>query len=200
MNRQRYCHGGIVGSGLCVKSTDGIGKTDVAKCDMGKCCEWDWSGWTGCCRNDVGDNVRLRFKGNTCGQAQENLSKPCESPSMTLSATACTILMDEFRKNQNLSPANAFNSFVNVANPDRKINAVLPGQKLGHVDLNAQTYNGQLWQPSHQTLWPVNAQNIPGQTLPPVQPVAPASVAPVVAPAPKKTNNSTPNTFWYLWN
>ena len=52
---------------------------EVATCDMGSCCDFDWSGWTGCCRDTQNKNVRLRFRGGCEGStAPQEVSKPCD--------------------------------------------------------------------------------------------------------------------------
>jgi len=60
---------------------------------MGDCCEWDWSGWTGCCRGDNG-NKRLRLRGNNCGQDVEQIEKPCENDITNPGATyaSCSVI------------------------------------------------------------------------------------------------------------
>jgi len=70
MRRIRYCVGGEVGDGFCVKGTDGSLTVQTASCNRGECCDWEWSGWTGCCYNQARSRaVRYRFQ-LACGADQ----------------------------------------------------------------------------------------------------------------------------------
>merc|ERR1711915_811164 len=61
--RIRYCIGGEVGDGHCIKGTDGSLTVQTSACNRGDCCNWEWSGWTGCCYNQARDRaVRYRFQ------------------------------------------------------------------------------------------------------------------------------------------
>ena len=44
---------------------------------MGDCCNYDWSGWTGCCRDTQNRQVRLRFQGGCSGSAMNQEAKQC---------------------------------------------------------------------------------------------------------------------------
>merc|ERR1739847_4613 len=88
--RFRYCHGGPVGTGLCVaQERNGVLNQDTIQCDMGDCCDWDWSGWTGCCKGGAQGNIRLRFRGGTCGMASEMIQKPCEFQDQSVAFPQC---------------------------------------------------------------------------------------------------------------
>jgi hypothetical protein len=68
--RIRYCIGGEVGDGHCIKGTDGSLTVQTSACNRGDCCNWEWSGWTGCCYNQARDRaVRYRFQ-LACGADQ----------------------------------------------------------------------------------------------------------------------------------
>merc|ERR1712046_413831 len=70
MRRIRYCVGGEVGDGFCVKGVDGSLTVQTAPCNRGECCNWEWSGWTGCCFNQARNRgVRYRFQ-LACGADQ----------------------------------------------------------------------------------------------------------------------------------
>jgi hypothetical protein len=101
---------------------------------MGACCEWDWSGWTGCC-NSGAKNIRLRFRGNKCGQDWQILKKDCETaPYAYTGQTAypsCEAIKTEklWRYGQT---GNA--KYLSVVNPDTVQTGVQQGTKLGHAD------------------------------------------------------------------
>jgi len=70
MRRIRYCVGGEVGEGFCVKGVDNVETVQTAPCNRGECCNWEWSGWTGCCFNQARNRgVRYRFQ-LACGADQ----------------------------------------------------------------------------------------------------------------------------------
>merc|ERR1712223_1155231 len=70
MRRIRYRVGGEVGDGFCVKGVDGSLTVQTAPCNRGECCNWEWSGWTGCCFNQARNRgVRYRFQ-LACGADQ----------------------------------------------------------------------------------------------------------------------------------
>lgn len=131
--RYRYCHGGEVGTGLCIaQEQNGVLTEDEIKCDMGECCEWDWSGWTGCCNsNSVDGNVRLRFRGNTCGMETEMIQKPCEAQQQALSVPNCQDFVSTLQRTSS--------SVVAAINPDvSSAHQVIKGKPLGHADNQAQ--------------------------------------------------------------
>lgn len=153
MTRTRYCHGGNDGTGLCkndgqspcenllsANPSRAVGKLDCARCDMGKCCEWDWSGWTGCCadtstRNrQPTNNIRLRFRGNQCGQNWEVLSKACEIQPIADSRQPFPTCDSIKNKNFLVSQSGSSATWLGFINPDKTNTAVLQGTKLGHVD------------------------------------------------------------------
>lgn len=148
MTRTRYCHGGNDGTGHCTNDLGDmdacdalkiggavrLGKTECRTCDMGACCEWDWSGWTGCC-NSGAKNIRLRFRGNKCGQDWQILKKDCETaPYAYTGQTAypsCEAIKTEklWRYGQT---GNA--KYLSVVNPDTVQTTIQQGTKLGHAD------------------------------------------------------------------
>jgi len=133
MSRSRYCHGGNDGTGLCIVGANGVGKVDTARCDMGKCCEWDWSGWTSCCQApDRQKNIRLRFRGNQCGSDWEVIEKTCENQPIADPRNPF-ISCATIRQNNHLS-YQSNSKWVDFVNPDKKTTVVLPGTVLGHKD------------------------------------------------------------------
>jgi len=203
MTRTRYCHGGNDGTGHCLN--DGgdvcgnldnpnfiVGKTDCAKCDMGQCCEWDWSGWTGCC-NSGAKNIRLRFKGNKCGQDWEFLQKDCEAaPQAYTGQTAYPSC--EAIKADKLDVYGRRGNARYVINPDTIETAILPGQRLGHAD-NPLTVDKFTWgQPSTVVYTDTRYQapyNKPTSTATVVATAPAANIIPAVPviPAQPSTNN-----------
>ena len=136
MNRMRYCHGGAVGDGLCLSGD--VTTSETASCDMGDCCDFDWSGWTGCCRDTENRNVRLRFRGGCDGSSMDQLAKPCNTQNPV--QDTCLVVI------QNAYAMGIINSPVvntNVINPDEHQNfqnSVLKGRTLGHTDKNAYAH------------------------------------------------------------
>lgn len=100
---------------------------------MGKCCEWDWSGWTSCCQApDRQKNIRLRFRGNQCGSDWEVIEKTCENQPIADPRNPF-ISCATIRQNNHLSyQSNA--KWVDFVNPDKVTTQVLPGTVLGHKD------------------------------------------------------------------
>lgn len=212
MTRTRYCHGGNDGTGHCLN--DGIdvcsnldkenvivGKTDCAKCDMGQCCEWDWSGWTGCC-NSGAKNIRLRFKGNKCGQNWEFLQKDCEqAPQAYTGQTAFPSC--EAIKSDKLDVYGRRGNARYVINPDTIETATLPGQRLGHADnpnlVNKFSWNKPIAFTDTRTQAPWNNPTSTFSNLVStnVKPAAvPVPVVPIVPVTPAKPQNS----FNFLFN
>lgn len=138
MSRSRYCHGGGEGTGLCRADENGVMKIDTARCDMGQCCEWDWSGWTGCCLDNQ-KNIRLRFRGNQCGQKWEVRSKTCEMRPIPDAAQtdfpSCKSLTD---RNFLTAKSGVAARWLNFINPDKVKTEVIQGPTLGHADNMAE--------------------------------------------------------------
>jgi len=130
--RTRYCHGGAVGTGLCIGDESKVLGDETVACDMGDCCEWDWSGWTGCCRGADSKNKRLRLRGNNCGQDVEQIEKPCELDYTNPSATyaSCSIIrqtgVNLVRQGESLTwmATDSAASIMDVINPDNVQNVV----------------------------------------------------------------------------
>lgn len=139
MSRSRYCHGGGVGTGLCQADEQGVVLQDTANCNMGQCCEWDWSGWTGCCLDSSKverQNIRLRFRGNNCGSDWEVKEKTCEhrpipDPAQTDFPSCASITNNSERMVQN---TNVATKWLNFVNPDKKKSGVFMAPVLGHAD------------------------------------------------------------------
>lgn len=134
MSRTRYCHGGGEGTGLCRADENGVMKVDIAKCDMGQCCEWDWSGWTGCCLEKQ-KNIRLRFRGNQCGQRWEVISKTCEMrpipDAQQTDFPSCKSLTD---RSYLTAQSGVGAKWLNFINPDKVKTEIIQGPTLGHAD------------------------------------------------------------------
>jgi len=147
MNRLRYCHGGSVGDGLCL--TGDVTTSEVATCDMGSCCDFDWSGWTGCCRDTANQNVRLRFRGGCEGSSQpQEVSKPCD-----VSGAAQDSCLVVIQNSLQLGIIGTGYNMTYVINPDEYINfqnQVLQGQTLGHADKTATTHSLNV---NENTMW-----------------------------------------------
>lgn len=129
MNRIRYCHGGTVGDGLCLSGR--VTTDETAQCDMGDCCDFDWSGWTGCCRDQNNKNVRLRFRGGCSGDAMDQRAKSCNNIGSVLET--CLVVIQNSYAMGIIQGTNA----VAVINPDEFDNfqdQILIGQTLGHAD------------------------------------------------------------------
>lgn len=164
MSRTRYCHGGNDGTGLCIVGSKGVGKLDTARCDMGKCCEWDWSGWTSCCQApDRQKNIRLRFRGNQCGSDWEVIEKTCENQPIADPRNPF-ISCSTIRQNNHLS-YQSNSKWVEFVNPDKVTTQVLPGTVLGHKD-DPNKVKTATW---------YNTQTTVTQTVP---------VAPIYTPSP----------------
>ena len=100
---------------------------------MGKCCEWDWSGWTSCCQApDRQKNIRLRFRGNQCGSDWEVIEKTCENQPIADPRNPF-ISCATIRQNNHLS-YQSNSKWVDFVNPDKVTTQVLPGTVLGHKD------------------------------------------------------------------
>merc|ERR1712226_271968 len=92
--RMRKCEGGAPGSGLCLPSVQeldeaglpfmpqGAGALHIEKCQMGECCEMEWSGWSNCC-SEKGQGKRLRWKGNTCTADWVEKTEGCQAGTET---------------------------------------------------------------------------------------------------------------------
>lgn len=132
MNRLRYCHGGRVGDGLCL--TGEVTTDETVQCDMGDCCDFDWSGWTGCCRDQNNQNVKLRFRGACAGDEMDQLAKPCDNNIGTVPESCLVVIQNS--QSMGIIQGSTFNS-VSVINPDEFINfqdQTLTGRTLGHAD------------------------------------------------------------------
>ena len=137
MNRIRYCHGGRVGDGLCLSGQ--VTTHETVKCDMGDCCDYDWSGWTGCCRDQQSRSVRLRFRGGCAGDAMDQLAKPCGT---TNQATDTCLVVIQNSMQLGILPTTHINA-THVINPDEFINfqdQILVGTPLGHDDKDAHRH------------------------------------------------------------
>jgi len=145
MSRLRYCHGGAVGDGLCLSGD--VTTNEVATCDMGSCCDFDWSGWTGCCRNTQQQNVRLRFRGGCEGSTlPQEVSKPCDVRGMA--TDTCLVVI---QNSLELGIIGTGYNMTYVINPDEYVNfenQVLLGQRLGHADRSATAHTLHV-QPVH---------------------------------------------------
>ena len=156
MSRIRYCHGGSVGDGLCLSGD--VTTNEVATCDMGSCCDYDWSGWTGCCRNTDSKNVRLRFRGGCEGStAPQEVSKPCDVSGMA--TDTCLVVI---QNSLELGIIGSGYNMTYVINPDEFVNfhnQVLQGQRLGHADrfATAHTLSVPGQQVSTGSSWSNNA-------------------------------------------
>jgi hypothetical protein len=139
MSRLRYCHGGAVGDGLCL--TGDVTTNEVATCDMGSCCDFDWSGWTGCCRNTANQNVRLRFRGGCEGTTQpQEVSKPCDVSGMVAQDSCLVVIQNSLE----LGIIGTGYNMTYVINPDEYVNfqnQILQGQTLGHEDRAATSHS-----------------------------------------------------------
>ena len=127
----------------------------MTQCDMGSCCDFDWSGWTGCCRNTRNQNVRLRFRGGCAGSPAEEVSKPCDRAGI-VSDTCMVVIQNSFE----LGLINSGYNSTYVINPDEFINfqnQILIGQKLGHDDNSASAHS--LDTTGYSTYTTVNGQN-----------------------------------------
>ena len=146
MSRLRYCHGGQVGDGLCLDGD--VTTNEVATCDMGSCCDFDWSGWTGCCRDTENRNVRLRFRGGCEGSTKpQEVSKPCD-----ISGQAQDTCLVVIQNSLELGIIGSGYNFTYVINPDEFVNfqnQILQGQTLGHEDRFATTHSLNV----DNTLW-----------------------------------------------
>jgi len=137
MNRLRYCHGGAVGDGLCLSGD--VTTNEIVTCDMGSCCDFDWSGWTGCCRDTQQQNVRLRFRGGCEGSTvPQEVSKPCDVRGMA--TDTCLVVI---QNSLEMGIIGTGYNMTYVINPDEYVNfenQVLLGQRLGHADKSATTH------------------------------------------------------------
>ena len=137
MSRMRYCHGGRVGDGLCIAGD--VTTNEVAQCQMGDCCDFDWSGWTGCCRNTRNQNVRLRFRGGCAGSPAEEVSKPCDKSGI-VSDTCMVVIQNSYELGL---LTGGYNSTY-VINPDEFYNfqnQIVEGVRLGHDDFGATDHS-----------------------------------------------------------
>lgn len=133
----RYCHGGRVGDGLCISGD--VTTNEVAQCQMGDCCDFDWSGWTGCCRNTRNQNVRLRFRGGCAGSPAEEVSKPCDKSGI-VSDTCMVVIQNSYELGL---LTGGYNSTY-VINPDEFYNfqnQIVEGVRLGHDDFGATDHS-----------------------------------------------------------
>lgn len=163
MSRLRYCHGGAVGDGLCLSGD--VTTNEVATCDMGSCCDFDWSGWTGCCRNTQNQNVRLRFRGGCEGSTvPQEVSKPCDVRGMA--TDTCLVVI---QNSLELGIIGTGYNMTYVINPDEYVNfenQVLLGQRLGHADRSATAHT--LHVPHHDTAaaqWSSSSWSSTGQPV-----------------------------------
>ena len=133
----RYCHGGRVGDGLCISGD--VTTNEVAQCQMGDCCDFDWSGWTGCCRNTRNRNIRLRFRGGCAGSPAGEVSKPCDKSGI-VSDTCMVVIQNSYELGL---LTGGYNSTY-VINPDEFYNfqnQIVQGVRLGHDDLGATDHS-----------------------------------------------------------
>jgi hypothetical protein len=196
MTRTRYCHGGNDGTGLCI-TKGGVGKVDTAKCDMGQCCEWDWSGWTNCCYGNVDNqpkNIRLRFRGNKCGSDWEVIQKTCEANPIANPANPQFISCDSIKQNNMMSYNSGVDAkWANFINPDTQTSTedngvILQGTKLGHKDdpntvasYNINFNSQPMVQPSASQFYYARDQ-VPYNSQPYVAPVVTQPVVQAIQP------------------
>jgi len=173
--RTRYCHGGAVGTGLCIGDESKVLGDETVACDMGDCCEWDWSGWTGCCRGADSKNKRLRLRGNNCGQDVEQIEKPCELDYTNPSATyaSCSIIrqtgINLVRQGESLTwmPTDSAASIMNVINPDNVQNVIYNDYKAQENPLTHEIIsNAEVVAAPVRVQPQVNQTIMPGQQIP----------------------------------
>jgi hypothetical protein len=86
--RMRLCEGGQPGEGACYPATEKddnglpfethqLGTLHIEPCGMGECCEYQWSGWSSCCRNKQQQPKKIRWKGNCGTHDWSVVEEPC---------------------------------------------------------------------------------------------------------------------------
>ena len=141
MNRMRYCHGGRVGDGLCLSGH--VTTDESVQCDMGDCCDFDWSGWTGCCRDQQNKNVKLRFRGACNGEPQDQVAKSCGTINRV--TDSCLVVIENSLQMGIVQ--SGVNNATYIINPDEYVNfqnTVIQGTALGHDDLSATHHSLQV--------------------------------------------------------
>lgn len=175
--RTRYCHGGAVGTGFCIGDANKVLGDETVACDMGDCCEWDWSGWTGCCRGNDFKNKRLRLRGNNCGQDVEEIEKACELDFTNPSATyaSCSIIrqtgINTVKQGGSLTWMDNIDtaaSIMNVINPDNIQNVIYQDFKAEENPLTHELISeaGVIAAPAQVQPQVINQTIMPGQFMP----------------------------------